>query len=241
MIPGYLAELTGALSFDRSLARRVTREVEDHLREAVAAHPSEDPAQAEREAIARFGDPQALALQFAAVSLARRTRQAGIAVVAAVVAVLIAMKVRVSWYAAANWIVSEDARELAGTVLAIDRFAFWLSVIAGLIALFYIGCLRVPAVLRPDYCRQNRRAVLLCSTAAVSLVVAVISDGLLTALRLGGELREDALVPLVSMAVEIACVGAVTYLIADATRRHSRTSALLGTREARDDGLMSAQ
>src|SRR5436305_6242716 len=214
MITEYLAELAAALSFDRRLASRVAREVEDHLRETVAEYAPGDRAEAERRAIANFGDPRVLAMQFASLSLARRTRRAGIAVVLAVIAVLTAMKVRVAWYAAAEWRIGEDARQLAGTVLAIDRFAFWGAVIVGLIALFYAGYLRVPAVLQANYCRQNRRVVFLSAAAACSLVVSVISDGVLTALQLSGELREVAIIPLVSMAAEIACVGAVNLLIA---------------------------
>ena len=229
MIADYLAELASALSFDRKLARRVAREVEDHLREAVAAHPSDDRAEAARRAIASFGDPRALAMQFASISLARRTRRVGIAVVVAVVVVLVAMKARVAWYAAASWALSEDARQLAGTVLAIDRFAFWLSVIVGLIALVCVGTLRVPVVLQPDYCRQSRRVVYLCAIAAFSLIFSVISDGVLTARQLGGELREAAAVPLVSMAVEIACAGALILLIGDAVRRAGCADTLLRT------------
>lgn len=228
MIADYLAEIADALSFDRRLSRRVAREVEDHLREAIAARAPEERAEAERRAIASFGDPRALATQFASVSLARRTRRVGIAVVVAIVAVLAAMKARVAWYAAANWALSEHTRELAGTVLAVDRFAFWLSVVTGLIALFYIGTLRVPAMLQRDYCRQSRRAIFLCSVAAVSLVVSVLSDGVLTTLQFVGESREGGIVPLVSMAVEAACVGAVACLVVRAVRRASRTDAFLG-------------
>jgi 3-dehydroquinate synthetase len=53
--------LAGALSFDRSLSRCVQQEVEDHLREAVAADPSGDRLEAERRAIANFGDPHVTA------------------------------------------------------------------------------------------------------------------------------------------------------------------------------------
>ena len=113
-------------------------------------------------------------------------------------------------------------------MLAIDRYAFWGAVTVGLIALFYAGYLRVPAVLQAKYCKQNRRVIFLCATAACSLVVSVISDGVLTALQLSGELREAA-IPLVSMAAEIACVGAVTLLIVDTLRRRVRTEALLRT------------
>ena len=227
MIARYLAELEGALRFDPGLARRVAREVEDHLHEAVAAHASVDRAEAERHAVASFGDPHALAMQFACLSLARRTRRASVAVVLAIVAVLLAMKARLAWYAAANWRLSEETRELAGTVLAIDRFAFWLSVIAGLIALFRFAYLRIPEAPQPGYYRQSRRVVVLCAVAALSLVVSVVSDGVLTALQLTGEWREGALIPLASMAVEIVCVAAVAFLIVDAIRRGGHIHALL--------------
>ena len=227
MIAGYLSELTGALSFDRRLARRVAREVEDHLLEAAAGCAPADRAEAERRAIANFGEPLALAAQFAAISLARRTRWVGVAVVAAVVLVVIAMRVRVAWYAAANWTMGEGVRELAGIVLAIDRLAFWTSIIVGAAALACAGFLRVPPVLHPDYCRQTRRIVFLCTIAALSLLVSVISDGVLTVLQFTSELREAAVVPLLSMAAEIVCVSAVAFLIVDAIRRVGQTGALL--------------
>ena len=67
MISDYLDSLVGALSFDRPLSGRVRQEVEDHLREAVAADP-----EAERRAIANFGDPRVIAAEFAMVSLVCR-------------------------------------------------------------------------------------------------------------------------------------------------------------------------
>ena len=65
MISAYLERLGAALSFDPLLARCVRREVEDHLREAVAADPLGDGLTAERRAIANFGDPDVIAAQFA--------------------------------------------------------------------------------------------------------------------------------------------------------------------------------
>jgi len=41
MISDYLDRLGGALSFDRALAHRVRVEIEDHLREGMAADPSQ--------------------------------------------------------------------------------------------------------------------------------------------------------------------------------------------------------
>jgi HAAS domain-containing protein len=121
MIPAYLDQLANTLRFDRALSRCVVQEVEDHLREAIAADPAPDRLEAERRAIRNFGEPQLLAAQFAVVSLARRTRRLGIAVVLAIVAVLAAMKARVAWYAALLWSMSDDVRPLAAIVLTIDR------------------------------------------------------------------------------------------------------------------------
>jgi hypothetical protein len=57
VISEYVDVLAARLSFDRSLSRRVRQEVEDHLREAVAVDPAGSALEAERRAIARFGDP----------------------------------------------------------------------------------------------------------------------------------------------------------------------------------------
>jgi hypothetical protein len=67
VISDYLDSLAGALRFNRSLSGRVRQEVEDHLREAVAADPTRSGGEAERRAIARFGDPRILAAQLALV------------------------------------------------------------------------------------------------------------------------------------------------------------------------------
>ena len=225
MIQAYLEELAGTLRFDRALSRCVVREVEDHLREAVAADPAPDRLAAERRAIVNFGEPRLLAAQFAVVSLARRTRRLGIAVVLAIVAVLVAMKARVAWYSALQWSMSEDARPLAAIVLTVDRFAFWLAAVVGIGALLYAGRRRIPG--GPGYRRQMRRARLLCGCAAASLAVSVISDGVLTALTLGTELRVESAVPIISMVIEIACAGAVIVLILDAARRAGAMEALL--------------
>jgi hypothetical protein len=227
MIAAYLDELGGTLRFDRALSRCVVQEVEDHLREAVAADPAQDRVEAERRAIKNFGDPHLLAAQFAVVSLARRTRRVGVALALAIVAVLAAMTARVAWYSALQWTLSEDARPLAATVLAIDRVAFWLAVVIGIAALLYIGGKRIPGTLDPGYRRRLRRARLLCGCAAASLTVSVFSDGVLTALRLGTELRAEAAVPLLSMAVELACAGVVAFLILNASRRAGSIEALL--------------
>src|SRR4030095_10215530 len=64
-----------------ALARRVGREVEDHLLEVVEGDPAADRQEAERRAVASFGEPRALAAQFAVVSLAAPARGGGLVAV----------------------------------------------------------------------------------------------------------------------------------------------------------------
>ena len=230
MIPDYLELLERELNFDRSLSRCVRQEVEDHLWEAVAADSTGNMLEAQQRAIANFGDARAIAAQFAVVSLARHSRRAGVAAVLVIASVFIAMKARVAWYAAAQWVISDDMRAVSGLIVQIDRYAFWLSVIVGLGGWAYIRSRQIPAAFYPGYRRQLRRFFLLCSAAAAALVVSVISDGVLTALQpRGTELSAESLVPIFSMAIEIACVGILVFHIRGVTLRAASTAALLKT------------
>src|SRR6202035_279052 len=65
IISDYLDTLSRELSFDTLLAQRVRQEVEDHLSEAVAAEPEDDSGAAQRRAIRNFGDPRAIASEYA--------------------------------------------------------------------------------------------------------------------------------------------------------------------------------
>jgi hypothetical protein len=229
MIADYLEALEGLLRFDRSLSRRVRREVEDHLREAVAADPMPDRAAAERRALAAFGRPEILAAEFAVVALARRTRRLGIAVILAVAGVLATMKARVAWYAMLSWNLSDEARALSGKVATIDRCAFWLAVVLAAAAVASTARRRIPAVLHAGYSRRLRGVARLYAAATGLLTLSVIGDGVLTALRLGMELRDGSAVPVASMAVEIACLGVAVTLLLGVMRRGASIEALLET------------
>jgi hypothetical protein len=62
------------------------------------------------------------------------------------------------------------------------------------------------------------------------LAVSVISDGVLTALQLrGAGFHADALVPVISMAIEVAGVGVLASEIWSMTRRAASIAALLKT------------
>jgi hypothetical protein len=227
MIPDYLETLVRELDFDRSLSRCVRQEVEDHLWEAVEASPTGNMIEAQRRAIANFGDARAIAAQFAVVSLAQRTRRAGIAAVLVIASDLVAMKARVAWYAAAQWGIGEDMRALRDLVLWIDRYAFWTSVMIGLGALAYIHTREIPAAFYPAYRQQLRRFFLLCSAAAAALVVSVISDGVLTALHVQGMASLEISVAIFTMAIEVACAGFLVFHIRSNTQRAASTAALV--------------
>jgi len=230
MIENYLDLLARELDFDRSLSRCVRQEVEDHLWEAVAANQSGNGFEAQRQAVANFGDARAIAAEFAVVSLARHSRRAGITAVLVIASVFIAMKARVAWYAAMQWAISGDVRAAGSLVLTIDRYAFLASVVIGLAGWIYIRSRQIPAAFDPAYRRQLRRFSLLCGAAAAALVVSVISDAVLTALQLKGTgLSAEFLVPLLSMAIEIVGVGILVFRIRGVTLRAASTAALTRT------------
>ena len=230
MISEYLESLADALSFDRSLSRRVRQEVEDHLWETIAADPIGDRLEAERRAIANFGDPHVIAAQFAIVSLAKQTRRFGVAVILAVAGVFVVMKARVAWYAATQWAMSDDMRAIGGIVGLIDRYSFWLSVIVGITGFAYISVRGIPQGLYPAYRKRLDRFFLLCAAATGALIVSIISDGVLTALQLvEKEIRAAFLIPIFSMAIEIACAGVLVFQIRRIAQRMASTAALLKT------------
>jgi hypothetical protein len=228
MIADYLDRLSRELDFDRSLARCVRQEVEDHLWEAVAAHSTGNVIEAQQRAIASFGDARVIAAQFAVVSLAKHSRRAGLAALLVIVGVFIAMKARIAWYVAAQWVIGDDMRAFGGLVISIDRYAFWLAIIIGIGGWIYIRSRAIPAAFHPAYRRQLRRFFLLCSAAAAALVISVICDGVLTALQLRGTASSsEFLVPALSMAIEIGCVGILIYHIRGVRLRTASTASLL--------------
>jgi hypothetical protein len=228
LIAAYAALLADRLSFDRPLSERVRQEVEDHLWAAVEADPGGDRREAERRCIANFGDAHAIAAQLAVAALARRIRRVGIAVILIIAGVFMAMKARVAWYALTQWTLSDDMKSVGGVVSLIDGYALLLSATAAISGCAYIISCGIPAAFHPAFRRQLRRFLILCMAATAALFVSVASDGVLTALRLREtELSPQFLIPLFSMAVEIACAGALAAYIRHVALRMARAAALL--------------
>jgi hypothetical protein len=213
VIPEYVERLARELDFDPLLSRRVCREVEDHLREAASADSSLEGTEAERRAVSAFGDARAIAAQFAVLSLTQRARRLGVTSVLLIAGAFILMKARLSWYGLMQW-PADQIGSLGTVVLSIDRYAFWLSFITGIACWIYIDRQRIPASFTREYRGRIRRFALLTMFATVALVVSVISDGVLTALRLaGGQWSLECLLPVFSITVEMVCAGMmVSYL-----------------------------
>ncbi len=221
MTPEYLDTLAAALSFDRALARRVRKEFEDHLQQAVAADPREDRREAKRRAIAKCGNPRAIAAELAVTSLARQTRRLAAAVVLALVGVLLAMKGHVAWYGAMQWGIPDDMRPIATAIGAISRYAFFVAMVLGAAGLIYGSRRRPPSkYLRRAFFRHLQRVCLLAGVATGALAIGILSDAALAAIRLGPVSPSLAFfVPVGSIAFEIACAGALVFLIRSLVRR----------------------
>jgi len=140
------------------------------------------------------------------------------------------MKARVAWYAAMQWTMSDDMRAVRGIAGLIDHYAFWLSVIVGIAGFAYISSRPVPIAFKPAYRQQIRRCFFACTTATAALILTVVSDGVLTVFRLlGTELSVEFLIPIFSMAIEIACAGVLVFYIRSITQRTASAAALLKT------------
>jgi hypothetical protein len=227
LIDDYVERLAGKLDFDRSLSRRVCREVEDHLREAAATDATNDVAAAERRSVANFGDPDAIAAQFAVISLAKQSRRTSSASILGIAAIFIAMKGRVAWYAAAQWTTNIDPRSIVAIVGSVDRYAFRFSVIAAIGCWLYIGTRRFPHAFDSMFRKQLDRFLLVSTVMIAALMASVVSDGILTAIALSGtDFSAGSLVPISSMAIEILCAGLLALYMRSTTRLVTQIAAL---------------
>jgi len=226
----YLDSLEREMDYDPALARRVRLEVEDHLCEAIAADRGKAPDDAERRAIERFGSPRAIAARFAFSSL-RRQRKALVALaMVAIAGVFVAMKVRVVAVGFVGEALARNPRlAIAGrAVLALDRFTFWLALLAGLMG--FAHALRAPtaAALDAGGRRWLRVSFLLSSVATAGIVACVAADVFLTAARMVAAGRPAAFfVALLSTALEVALAAILIGSARKAWLRAASTAGLL--------------
>ena len=169
-----------------------------------------------------------LARQYAASSLLAQTRDVGTIMILALGGIYVAMKGRIAWYALTQWELHEDLKTMNAIGILLDRYAFMLALGLAIIAWGYIGSRRAPAEFHQAYGKELRRCVFLCAAAAGALLISVITETVLTGLRLSAaQLSASALVPTLSLATELALAGVLLRRIRTAFRRAVHASSLL--------------
>ena len=223
----YLDSLTREFGFDTVMGERVRSEVEDHLWESASNEPGADRVETQRRAIAKFGDARGIALQYAASSLFSQTRRVGFIALVALIGIYAAMKGRGAWYGLMQWELSDHLKEVVPTWISIDLNSFRIALAIGIIGLGYIGTRRAPISFHEGYGRQVKRCIVLCAATASALLASVVTDAILTGLRLfEANLPTLGLIPALSVAVEFVLVGALALHIRTTIRRAALASAL---------------
>jgi hypothetical protein len=222
-----IADFSGAvaheLSFDPRLARRLRAEVEDHVHEAVADRA--DPHGEDRlpDVIRAFGDPQVFARQFLATALLSLARRTAAVTALAVIGMFGAMKARTVWWGWLNWPVSDRVRAATAIGVPVDRFAFALAAAFALSVLAYVVIRRAPARFHAGFGWEIGFCIKLNAAVALALMSAMATELVLSGIRLfEAELDAYAVVPFVSLTLELAVAGGYMAYIFIATRRCSR-------------------
>ena len=229
-VADYLDELTRELGFDRPLARRVRQEVEDHLCEAIAAK-GDATLETQAQAVIEFGAAREIARQYAALALMRQARRSGAIMIVAAGAVYIAMKGRIAWYGLMQWALSDGLQPVGKVVLAIDRAAYILAFLLGAVGWAYISSRRVAPRFHALCRAQLKRGLLLAMAAACPMVVSVIADAVVTALRYLEERPPVSVfvIPVLSIAIEVAFAAVLVIAIGNTLRNTLRASSLLSS------------
>src|SRR5262249_1562823 len=124
-----------------------------------------------------------------------------------------------------------DLLSAAQLVGRIDGYAFWLSICVGAVGWVYVATGQAPARLDSSYLRALRCFFVACGVATAALMVSVISDAALTAIRLAGtEPSAGFLGPIFLMLLEIAIAGAIGIHL---VRTMQRTRVIVATFEMR--------
>jgi hypothetical protein len=148
--------------------------------------------------------------------------------VLALLGVLLAMKGHGAWYAAMQWGIPPQMRAAAAIMGAIARFTFLTAIFIGAVSWAYANRRRPPSIyVLQGYSRHLYRFCFLTGLATTALVVCIVSDVVLAAIRLGSLSPSLAFsVPVASIAFEIACVAALVIFIRALVRRTLATEHL---------------
>jgi hypothetical protein len=233
-IADYLDILTRELRFDPQLSRRVRREVEDHLLDAVADAAATNPEDAAHAAIASFGDPRLIARHYAPSSLLQQTRRVGGIVIFAIATILVVMKGRVALYEALQWRVNPDWLGGLGTIgPVINRYVFEVAIVLGILGWLYIACRRAAPAINDRYRHQLTRSLLLPAAASALLIATIALDAILGGMRIvDAGLSLAAAIPLLSIAFEIGLAGVVVIGLHRIRQRQALAASLFADKSA---------
>jgi len=227
LIADFAQQLADELRFDAALARRARVEVEDHLWEAVAHDATGGSPDAQQQAIAAFGHPRELARQYVAASLVSQVRRGTAAIGLTMVVVFAAMKARSLWYGLVQWEPTQHLQAAGAIGLPIDRFAFALAFALALLALVYVNTRWTAADSEMPLGRALSRCIALWGAASLAILVAVSTEAILTGIRLlESEACASVFVPVCSLMLEAAAVGAIVASISTMRRRRSAAERL---------------
>jgi len=214
-IADFVSAVVRELSFDPRLACRLRAEVEDHLHEALADRGDPHAEHRLAEVVCAFGDPRAFARQFLGSAMLSLAHRAAAVTALAVVGMFGAMEARAAWYGWVNWPVSDHVRAANAVGHPVDRFAFALATAFALSALAYVITRRAPVRFYPTFGREIRFCIKLNAAVALALMSAMATELVLTGVRLcEAELDARALVPFVSLMLEVAVAGgSMSYIL----------------------------
>jgi hypothetical protein len=116
-------------------------------------------------------------------------------------------------------------------VLAIDRTAYILAFLLGAVGWAYISSRRVSPRFHALCRAQLKRGLLLATAAACPMVVSVIADAAVTALRYLEERPPISVffIPVLSIAIEVAFAAVLVIAIGKTLRNTLRASSLLSS------------
>jgi len=222
-----LDALTRELGFDIALSRRVCAEIEDHLWQATEGCLS---IESQQQAVANFGDPRDIAQQYIAATLLAHIRWVGLAMIGASTVIFLAMEARVVWYGVMQCKWNAEWEALRAIGLAIDRCGFVVAISIALIGWVYISSRRAPIRFHVTYSKELNRCIVLCGAAATGLTVSVTIETVLAGIRLFEmEWSAAALVPILSLVIEMAAAALLVLRIRAMIRRTTVVFSLLET------------
>ena len=146
----------------------------------------------------------------------------------AAAAIYVAMKARVAWYGWMHWEPTSNYMAVRAFALPIDRYATMLAIIGALIGCAYIATRRAPSRVDWSYRKQLNRCIVLCGASATALSLCVATEVVLTGVGLSGtQWSGAAVIPVLSLFVEIAAVIGFVLSIRTTIRRTELAASLL--------------